>query len=765
MRRNNFLQHTITLSQWPGVQPEVVSFSGNEAINHWYTFRILLASQTLHPCFESLVKSEAALDISHGNNKRSFSGIISSIQLLHAAGDSYFYQIKLVPKLFLLQYMHSNQVFLEKTVADIIGQLLADTGFSNAEYALRLFAVYPKESMTTQYKETHFHFLRRLIERNGIFFYFEQDGEYLKLIFADSNSVLREPAAAAPLRYDPHSGLESLPTSAVASSFESSWVQLPKQIRFRDYNYEKPELHPDASVPVSPQGLGERYFYGQRVRSNSEARRQAEIKAEELQSHEQLLTLKTFAPSVASGHLFTLQDHPEAAFNQSYLATRVRHFGNQSDKLSAATKSAYTSAANLLSEAVLPGRFSYSNLVSAVRADRQYRPPRIAHRVSTCGLIHAKIDATQSGQYAELDEQGRYKVELPFDLSGMPDGKASSWLRMTQPYGGSDHGMHFPVHKGTDVLLFCTDGDPSRPAIQGVAPNPDNASRVTQENQTMCAITTSGQNKLHMEDKEGSQGLVAASSSQNSFMRLGAAMDGGGSSGQGIEMGTEGNLLNKVQTNASDSITGNQKHTISGGSARIYKNALNSSVTGAANYSILGAQQHSCLGLFKENHNDSFRFFTPAYTANIQQQQTTATTIKIVTGTVKRDIFSEIKVNWVKASAYGAKTALQTLNIGITAGLSISVKGATASALAAKISVELELLSMKAICISLYGFKLEIGSKKGAFEVVKLDLWLYKDGTKETKGTIIEGIKIDTSSSKAALSSSRKAISALRVRF
>ncbi len=765
MHNTQYLKHTVTLSEWPGEQPEVVCFTGKEAINHCYSFLVLLASPQLLPNIDALIKSDASLEIAFANKTRTFSGILTSIELLHGVGTTYFYQIKLVPKLYLLHYMHSNQVFLDKSLPDILGQLLTDTGLSTAEYAFRLLNQYPQQSITCQYKETHLHFLRRLTERNGLFFFFEQDGKQQKLIFTDSNSVLREPDGAENLHFSPHTGLEPVGSANAVTSLESAWILPPKQIRLRDYNYEKPELPPEATLPVSPDGQGERYFYGRHVRNNTEARQQAQIKAEELQSHEQVLAFNSFAPFVGSGHLFTLQNHPDAQFNQSYLATRVRHFGNQANKLSASIKDAYTSSAGLLSDTTPDVRFSYSNQITALRADKQYRPPRISRRVPTCGLLYAKIDAAQSGQYAELDEQGRYKVELPFDLSGKPDGKASSWLRMTQPYGGSEHGLHFPVHKGTDVLLFCTDGDPSRPAIQGVAPNPTHMSQVTQSNQTMCNITTSGKNKLHMEDTEGSQGLVASSSTQNTFMRLGAAMDGGGSSGQGIEMGTEGNLYNKVVTNFAETISGNKQQTVSGNSTRIYKNTFAGAVTGAANYSILGTQQDSCEGQRKENYNESFQFFTPAYTSTTGQLLTNTSSTSTETKIIKREFTFECKASWFKKTAIGAKTSTTQWSFGATSVGGVSAKGAEASLVPGiKIALELELLSIKAVCASGYGIRLEFGLSKGAFEALKFDLWIAKDG-KETKGTVIKGVDIDVSSFKNKLSSTYKGISALMLRF
>ncbi|MFP4587953.1 MAG: phage baseplate assembly protein V, partial [Desulfohalobiaceae bacterium] len=113
----------------------------------------------------------------------------------------------------------------------------------------------------------------------------------------------------------------------------------------------------------------------------------------------------------------------------------------------------------------------------------------------------------------------------PLDRSGRKDGKASCWLRMIQPYSGPDHGMHFPLHKGCEVVLNFIDGDPNRPIIAGAAPNPDNPSQVNNQNQTMSKITTSGGNKLHIEDQEGSQRMLMQTPTANTWLRLGTPND------------------------------------------------------------------------------------------------------------------------------------------------------------------------------------------------------------------------------------------------
>ncbi len=119
--------------------------------------------------------------------------------------------------------------------------------------------------------------------------------------------------------------------------------------------------------------------------------------------------------------------------------------------------------------------------------------------------MNAKTDASGNGQYASIDDHGRYKTILPFDLSGKKDGEASHYIRMAQSYSGGNYGIHFPLHKGTEVLLTFVDGNPDRPVISGTVPNPSNASPVKGANQTQSVIRTAANNEIVIEDKGGSE--------------------------------------------------------------------------------------------------------------------------------------------------------------------------------------------------------------------------------------------------------------------
>ncbi|MCI5224989.1 MAG: hypothetical protein D3924_20555, partial [Candidatus Electrothrix sp. AR4] len=149
------------------------------------------------------------------------------------------------------------------------------------------------------------------------------------------------------------------------------------------------------------------------------------------------------------------------------------------------------------------------------------KPPR----PSFSGALNARIDGHGSGEYAELDEQGRYKVILPFDTSGRGEGKASAWLRMMQPFTGQGYGMHFPLRKGSEVLLTFVDGNPDRPIISGAVPNPETRSVVDAENQDRSGFQTAGGSSFYSDDRPGHQNMMLKAGDNSSGLRIGAGSD------------------------------------------------------------------------------------------------------------------------------------------------------------------------------------------------------------------------------------------------
>ncbi|HQQ11509.1 MAG TPA: type VI secretion system tip protein TssI/VgrG, partial [Synergistales bacterium] len=329
-----------------------------------------------------------------------------------------------------------NQVFLDKSVPEIIEECLKDGGLTAADFEMRLQGSYDALEYVCQYGESHLNFVSRWAEREGIYYFFEQEDSGEKVVFTDTLISHTPYPQGDSIYYSPPSGLETLHEKEIVSSFHCRMNLTPQSVMLKDYNYRKPSLDVTGSADVDSKGRGQVYSYGDHIRTPEEGNRLAKVRAEGILCRKEVFHGEGSVPYMMPGYTFTLKDHYRGSFNQGYLVTDVSHEGNQTGYL----------ISGITAEPQEKGVF-YRNSFSSIASSVQFRPEHTAQKPRISGTLTAKIDAAGSGQYAELDSQGRYKVVLPFDTSGRKNGKASAWVRMAQPYAGNNHGMHFPLHK------------------------------------------------------------------------------------------------------------------------------------------------------------------------------------------------------------------------------------------------------------------------------------------------------------------------------
>ncbi len=523
-----------TASNFPEETFAVTSFKGREAISSLYEFEINLVTDDPNIDLGDALKSSLTLKISYGEKERVFHGIPAFFELVKEEdteeGKWIFYKTLLVPRLWYSDRQLESQLFLDKKVPDIIEEILKQAGLvAKQDYEFHLTRNYRTWEYICQYKETDYNFISRWMEREGIYFFFEQKDGREKLIITDSSSIHKDISSDSTIYYSPPSGL--YPTAEeVIKEFMCRQERLPQKVILKDYNYRKPSLEIKGEATVDPDSRGIVYIYGEHFKTPEEGNELAKIRAEELKCREKLFLGEGTAPSMASGFLFKLEDHYRDSFNQKYLITEVEHEGRQTGYIISGLHEDFSEDEEEL---------IYRNRFIAIPANVQFRPERKTEKPRFYGTINAKIDASGDGKYAEIDEWGRYKVVLPFDLSGRSGGKASRWVRMAQPYAGAGFGMHFPLHKGTEVLLTFVDGDPDRPIIAASVPNPETMSPVTSDNQTQCVIRSAGGNQIHMEDQDGNQLIKMHSPTADSYIRIGAPNPNGDT---GIQQHTSQNL-------------------------------------------------------------------------------------------------------------------------------------------------------------------------------------------------------------------------------
>lgn len=498
----------------PGDTFGVVRFNGTEGLSKIYEFEIQLVSSDPELDLNEVIQNPARLTLLRDRGKDvCFNGILSEFDQLHQVGNRCFYRALLVPKVWWLTQTIYNQVFLDMSIPEIIEQVLRSGGLTDDDFEIALdFEVYQKREYLCQYRETHLDFISRLMEGEGIYYYFEQTSSREKIIITDNKSMHKPMAEGEDIFYSPPSGLDDRSREEVVKSFSCRQKVVSQKVYLREHNWKRPYMSVEGSAEVFEEGCGEVYFFGDHFTTAEEGDRLAGIRAEEFLCRKQSFFGDSTVPFLRSGYTFVLRNHFRDTFNQSYLIVDVSHEGSQASFMLAGLPG------GLLDQEKRP---MYWNSVTALPDAVQFRPQRETRKPRFHGSLTARIDAAGNGEYAELDEYGRYKVILPFDRSERQGGKASAWIRMMQSYSGNNHGLHFPLHKGAEVLLTFIDGDPDRPVIAGAVSNPENPSVVTDKNQTQCNIITSGGNKITFEDKKDHEQVMIQCPHSDTLVKLG----------------------------------------------------------------------------------------------------------------------------------------------------------------------------------------------------------------------------------------------------
>ena len=187
---------------------------------------------------------------------------------------------------------------------------------------------------------------------------------------------------------------------------------------------------------------------------------------------------------------------------------------------------------------------AYSHTFTAVPAQLAFRPERTTPRPHIAGTLPARVTAAENCTYAYIDDMGRYRVKLPFDLDKWSPGGESRPVRLAKPYAGPEYGIHFPLHEGTEVMLSFVQGNPDRPYISGVMHDSAHPDHIPADWNTRNVIRTWANNKLRMEDQKGQEHIKLATDYQKSQLNLGHIVDSSrekrGENGEGFELRTDG---------------------------------------------------------------------------------------------------------------------------------------------------------------------------------------------------------------------------------
>ncbi len=475
------------------------AMSASERLSHPFEFDLELLSKNHDIELDDVVGQilTVRLDMPAEDKTRYFNGYVSQFSYEGGLREFSRYRATLRPWLWLLTRKADCRIFQQMKVPEIIEKIFQDNGFSDFENALS--GEYRQWDYCVQYRETDFNFVSRLMEQEGIYYYFRHEDGKHTLVLSDSVSA-----------HDPIPGFEEVPYyppiegSHRERDHLSAW-SVAKQVQtgkysLRDFDFEKPsaDLETRNNNPLDhAQKEFEVYDYPGEYVEAGDGETYARIRLEELQSRHERAYGNGNAAGLFAGGLFSLAGFPRDDQNREYLVV--------------------SSTVELSSEAYLAGTGggetdSQCSIV-ALDSKTPYRAPRVTPKPMVQGPQTA-IVVGPSGEEIYTDKYGRVKVQFHWDRLGEDNENSSCWIRVSYPWAGKNWGaVHIP-RIGQEVIVDFLEGDPDRPIITGRVYNAE--SMVPYElpgNMTQSGIKSRSSkggagdnfNEIRFEDKKGEE--------------------------------------------------------------------------------------------------------------------------------------------------------------------------------------------------------------------------------------------------------------------
>jgi type VI secretion system secreted protein VgrG len=378
-----------------------------------------------------------------------------------------------------------------KTVPEIAMQIFQELGFRDFRNALQ--STYERLDVALQYRETDFNFISRLLEREGMFYFFEHEQGKHTLVIADQPAAHPVLPGTPGLSYRPGDGSGG----DVITRFASRREWRPGKYTMNDYNFETPSTNLEVTSASAVEVGGNRRYelyeypgdYGKKAQGESLAR----IRLQEVESVSQVVSGTSSCRAMATGYRFTLMGHDRQELNQAYVITNVHHEAKVANGANAGDMETYT------------------NEFMAIPHSVPFRPLRLTPQPVVRGPETGTVVGPK-GEEIFVDQYGRIKVQFHWDRNGKRDENSSGWIRVAQPWAGKQWGTLFIPRGGDEVLVEFMHGDLHRPVVIGSLYNGDDRPpNPLPAGQTMTTIKSNstrgggGSNELRFEDKKGSE--------------------------------------------------------------------------------------------------------------------------------------------------------------------------------------------------------------------------------------------------------------------
>ena len=474
----------------------VAAFEGDEAISRPFRFEIELVSNDGAIDLNSLIGKPGLLTIGEAAGIRHVHGVILRFKQLSRDKGFAAYEVVLVPSLWLLSFTARSRIFQNMSVVEIIEQALKEGGLSGNDYELSVdTGGYAKREYCVQYRESDLNFISRLMEEEGIFYFFVHSDSGHKMVIADANSATGPVSGASEVPFRDPTAMDT-ETEAIYRFRFSQEVRTGK-VSLQDYNYLKASVNLMATQQASAEADYEMYDYPGEYLQPPEGKRLAKIRLEEGRATRGLGSGDSICGRFTPGHRVKMKEHGRSDFNKEYLLTRVRHTGIQPQVHESVAAAGAGGAGK---------EPKYENLFECILSDVPYRPERLTPRPVVQGTQTALVVGPKD-EKLYMDDKGRAKVLFYWDREGKEakdkdkGETCSCWVRVSQGYAGPTHGIQFMPLVGDEVVVDFLEGDPDRPLIVGCVYNSMSPPPLKPDDRIQNIILTPYQHRLLFDDK------------------------------------------------------------------------------------------------------------------------------------------------------------------------------------------------------------------------------------------------------------------------
>ncbi|MBE7432167.1 type VI secretion system Vgr family protein [Enterobacter cloacae complex sp. P36RS] len=483
---------------------DVETFTGKEFISELYHYQVIFTSSDQNISSAQLLTKPATLTMGTGplmelTGQKVVHGVVTHFKRISGSCDQATYQIIIEPYLSLLRkQFRTHRFFVNKSVPEVVTEVLQEHGLKCWEYEFTLKADYPKREQINQYKESDLAFIERLLAEVGIFYFFtlQPDTQTEVVHFADKQSAW---TFGKTLPLNSPSGMNDNKADAVwGINVRQNVVE--RSVIASDYNHREAQNVLTSAPADMTRGEGDGVTYGEVYHYLPRHLERGDKITPSAETgnfwarleHERFLSVQTTVSGRSNDALLS----PAQVLTISEVAITPT-LPSETDKGIIITRTGYTASRKNALLVTWEGMPYYEN--------RCWRPA-LKKRPVVSGTLMARVTSAKDNDiYAWQDASGMYRVKFDADRDDKGQGLESMPVRFAKPYGGDKYGFHFPLIQGTEVAIAFHEGDPDRPYIAHALHDSRHVDHVTEANSTRNVIRTAGLNKLRMEDKRGEE--------------------------------------------------------------------------------------------------------------------------------------------------------------------------------------------------------------------------------------------------------------------